>query len=67
MNGYIQGSTSPSLDNGWVRFRPALSRKVGQISTGVDRGARHHQRGGDYHSGLTLPRHGSKEGNRNAV
>ena len=28
-----------SLGNGWVRFQPALSRKVGQISTGVDNGA----------------------------
>ena len=28
---------APSQGNGWVRFQPALSRKVGQISTGVDR------------------------------
>ena len=27
---------APSLGNGWVRFQPARSRKVGQISTGVD-------------------------------
>jgi hypothetical protein len=27
---------APSLGNGWVRFQPAPSRKVGQISTGVD-------------------------------
>ena len=27
---------APSQGNGWVRFQPALSRKVGQISTGVD-------------------------------
>ena len=29
---------APSLGNGWVRFQPAPSRKVGQISTGVDNG-----------------------------
>ena len=27
---------APSLGNGWVRFQPARSRKVGQISTGVE-------------------------------
>jgi len=27
---------APSLGNGWVSFQPAPSRKVGQISTGVD-------------------------------
>jgi hypothetical protein len=27
---------APSQGNGWVRFKPAPSRKVGQISTGVD-------------------------------
>ena len=27
---------APSQGNGWVRFQPAPSRKVGQISTGVD-------------------------------
>jgi hypothetical protein len=27
---------APAQGNGWVRFQPALSRKVGQISTGVD-------------------------------
>ena len=27
---------SPSLGEKWFRFRPALSRKVGQVSTGVD-------------------------------
>jgi len=28
---------APSQGNGWVRFQPALSRKVGQILTGVDK------------------------------
>jgi hypothetical protein len=28
---------APSQGHGWVRFQPALSRKVGQISTGVDK------------------------------
>jgi hypothetical protein len=31
---------APSLGNGWVRFQPARSRKVGQISTGVDMSGR---------------------------
>ena len=34
---------APSQGNGWVRFQPALTRKVGQISTGVDNGAQHPQ------------------------
>ena len=29
---------APSQGNGWVSFQSALSRKVGQISTGVDTG-----------------------------
>jgi len=28
---------APYQGNGWVRFQPAPSRKVGQISTGVDK------------------------------
>ena len=32
------GLAPPRANNGWVRFQPARSAKVGQISAGVDNG-----------------------------